>query len=73
MNTTEKKDIHYLNLSFDASLYREFTDFCRRMGTSKTAACEEAVRMYMDAMNEAMSNVRAAAKDNMNDKVLKSL
>jgi hypothetical protein len=35
-----------------------------KMSMSKTGACEQAIRMYMDAMTEAMDNVKKKAEIN---------
>ena len=73
MNSYKKKKIHYLNASLDEDLYNEFADFCEKMSMSKTGACEQAIRMYMDAMMEAMDNVKKKAEINAHRDVAKYL
>lgn len=55
------------------ALYNEFAAFCEKMGMSKTGACEQAIRMYMDAMTEAMDNVKKKAEINAHRDVTKYL
>ena len=43
------------------------------MSMSKTGACEQAIRMYMDAMTEVMDNVKKKANDNAQRDVAKYL
>ena len=50
----EKKEIRYLNVCLDKKLHDEFEEFCKKMGMSKTGACERALRMFMDKVNSAM-------------------
>lgn len=65
-------DTFYLT-SLDETLYNEFAAFCEKMGMSKTGACEQAIRMYMDAMTEAMDNVKKKAEINAHMDVTKYL
>jgi hypothetical protein len=73
MNSYKKKKIHYLNASLDEDLYNEFAAFCEKMSMSKTGACEQAIRMYMDAMTEVMDNVKKKANGNAQRDVAKYL
>lgn len=54
----QKKDIKYLNVCLDRSLHEEFEQFCKNNGMSKTGACEQALRMYMDNVNRAMKMIQ---------------
>ena len=58
MKSPEKKDIRYLNVCIERSLHEEFEHFCKDMGMSKTGACENALRMYMKKMKEAVSSIK---------------
>ncbi len=53
-----KKDIKYLNVCMSRALHEEFEKFCKAMGMSKTGATENAIRMYMDRMNEAVKGMK---------------
>lgn len=64
MARSKEKDIHYLNASLDEKLYDEFSDFCKKMNLTKTAACEQAIRLYMDSMNKAMESLQKEAEKN---------
>ena len=65
--------IHYLNASLDEALYNELAAFCEKMGMSKTGACEQAIRMYMDVMTGTMDNVKKKAEINAHRDVAKYL
>ena len=54
MRTANKKEIKYLNVCMDKTLHEEFEQFCKDMGMSKTGATENAIRMYMDKIKEAV-------------------
>ena len=56
--TTDKKEIKYLNVCMDRALHEEFEQFCKDMGMSKTGATENAIRMYMDKMKEAVKTIK---------------
>lgn len=56
MKTKDKKEIHYLNVCMEKSLYEEFDQFCKRYGMSKVGATEQAIRQYMDKMNKALKS-----------------
>lgn len=58
MKKNEKKEIKYLNVCMDRALHEEFEKFCKAYGMSKVGATENAIRMYMDKMNEALKNVK---------------
>ena len=58
MKKNEKKEIKYLNVCMDRALHEEFEKFCKAHGMSKVGATENAIRMYMDKMNEALKNVK---------------
>lgn len=53
----DKKEIKYLNACIDKKLHEEFDQFCKKMGMSKTGACENALRMYMDKINKAIQSI----------------
>lgn len=53
-----KKEIKYLNVCMDKSLHEEFEQFCKDMGMSKTGACENAIRLYMDKMRKAVKTIK---------------
>ena len=63
---SDKKEIKYLNVCMDKSLhvcmdkslYEEFEQFCKDMGMSKTGACENAIRLYMDKMRKAVKTIK---------------
>lgn len=42
----------------DKTLHEEFEQFCKDMGMSKTGATENAIRMYMDKMKQAVNAIR---------------
>ena len=42
----------------DKSLHEEFEQFCKDMGMSKTGACENDVRFYMDKMRNAAKTIK---------------
>ena len=54
---SDKKEIKYLNVCMDKALHEEFEQFCKDMGMSKTGACENAIRLYMDKMRKAVKTV----------------
>ena len=54
----DKKEIKYLNVCMDKSLHEEFEQFCKDMGMSKTGACENAIRLYMDKMRKAVKTIK---------------
>ena len=58
MKAQTKKDIRYLNVCIERNLHEEFERFCKEMGMSKTGACENAIRMYMSKMKEAVGMIR---------------
>lgn len=58
MKTKDKKEIHYLNVCMEKSLYEEFGQFCKRYGMSKVGATEQAIRQYMDKMNKALKSAQ---------------
>lgn len=58
MKTTEKKEIKYLNVCIDKSLHEEFEQFCKDMGMSKTGATENAIKMYMEKIKEAIKTIK---------------
>lgn len=58
MRTANKKEIKYLNVCMDKTLHEEFEQFCKDMGMSKTGATENAIRMYMDKMKQAVNAIR---------------
>lgn len=64
MARSKEKDIHYLNASLDKRLYNEFSGFCKKMNLTKTAACEQAIRLYMDSMNKAMESLQKETEKN---------
>lgn len=53
-----KKEIKYLNVCMDKALHEEFEQFCKDMGMSKTGACENAIRLYMDKMRKAVKTIK---------------
>lgn len=55
---SDKKEIKYLNVCIDKSLHEEFEQFCKDMGMSKTGACENAIRLYMDKMRKAVKTIK---------------
>lgn len=48
----DQKQIEYLNVCMDKTLYEEFESFCKDMGISKVDATENAIRQYMDKMRK---------------------
>ena len=58
MKTANKKEIKYLNVCMDKTLHEEFEQFCKDMGMSKTGATENAIRMYMDKIKEAVKTIK---------------
>ena len=54
----DKKEIKYLNVCMDKALHEEFEQFCKDMGMSKTGACENAIRLYMDKMRKAVKTIK---------------
>ena len=57
-NNGNKKEIKYLNVCMDKALHEEFEQFCKDMGMSKTGACENAIRFYMDKMHKAFNTIK---------------
>lgn len=57
MKSAQKKEIKYLNVCIEKSLYEDFDKFCKDMGMSKTGATEKALQMYMDKMRKAMKSL----------------
>ena len=57
-NNGNKKEIKYLNVCMDKALHEEFEQFCKDMGMSKTGACENAIRFYMDKMRKAVNIIK---------------
>lgn len=55
---SNKKEIKYLNVCMDKTLHEEFEQFCKDMGMSKTGACENAIRLYMDKMRKAVKTIK---------------
>lgn len=37
---------------------KDFEQFCKDMGMSKTGACENAIRFYMDKMRKAVKTIK---------------
>lgn len=56
MTKAYKKEIKYLNVCMDKALHEEFEEFCKTYGMSKVGATEQAIRQYMDKINNAMQN-----------------
>lgn len=55
---SDKKEIKYLNVCMDKALHEEFEQFCKDMSMSKTGACENAIRLYMDKMRKAVKTIK---------------
>ena len=58
MQTRTKKKIKYLNVCMDKYLHEEFEIFCKAHGMTKVGATEQAIREYMDKINNALKNAK---------------